>query len=1128
MKKTAAKAGLIFLEAVAILIAVFAAGAAFLYWRLEQGPVSLGILKPSVELAAERRLPAGYNCAFEKLELARDEKRGVYRVLLSGVRISDGAGVEAARAQRATLSFALGDMLAGKVGPQTVLAEGAAFRIVRNAAQSVEIPAAPRRREERPFPVLAPLIDGGILESAFDRAEMTEAHVVFLDAASGRSWTSNDARILIRRSADGLDADVSAQIDLDGAAASIRANATYTEESKIVTADIDGENFPIGDILSMFYGESAAIVDAPASGKAVISFTSEGDVLASHFTARIDKGRLNVGADGAPVEFIEWDAQFDPKKNEFDIERFAFDAGGSSGVLSGAVGIAFGDDARDPKTVSFDLSGEALTANLPGVFVEPLAFSRAAVAGAYHIDERKIDLDAIDLDLLDIKATGSFAMNFPAADDEGARPSPAVNADIRVDGALDPQRLLKLWPLGPAAGAREWVADRLAAAAIDNILAKVDLKEGAVGPDGRVPDEAVAVTFNARGVKAFYDKRMTPLTQGEGGGILRGNSFALTIDRARVGDIAISRGEVEFPVFVPKWELTYYRFVATGRSEAMLTVLDQEPLRVLSKINLQPEQFQGDAVADVVITRPNKRRVDTEEYGYEGTATFKNMLVQDIVQDLEFTGGTGDLELESRFVRVFARADLDDLPLDIVWRQNFFEEDGPSSFAVTGTIDASTLYGFGVGSRRFAIGPIALSAKATGDLGAFETLNLDADFRDTTLSVDALDWSKPAGVAAQGRMRLAFSPQGVAVEELDLAGDGLALTGDLAFRSDGALEAADIPQFYLEDAVDLALEAERKDAGSLAVTATGRYFNAGPLIERMLSGPGGGEGEEGFDWGPGLEATARIDLMELREGTEYRDVTLDFWRDAERLQALDFTALDLNGAPLRIATAETGEDAAPSQTVEARTSDVGALLRGVAGLTSIGGGDGIMRIDLGEPGSRTLSGEVEARNIKVTRAPLMARIFSAGSLDGLSNLLNNEGIDLTYAYGEFNLADSMLTVRNFRATGPSVGMTARGTVAMREGGEINVGGAVAPAYRLNSAFASAPIIGDLLVGKKGEGLVALSYAVNGARADPEVTVNPLSAVTPGILRAIMQPSQYRPGETGDEEAAENDQDPGTE
>jgi len=40
-------------------------------------------------------------------------------------------------------------------------------------------------------------------------------------------------------------------------------------------------------------------------------------------------------------------------------------------------------------------------------------------------------------------------------------------------------------------------------------------------------------------------------------------------------------------------------------------------------------------------------------------------------------------------------------------------------------------------------------------------------------------------------------------------------------------------------------------------------------------------------------------------------------------------------------------------------------------------------------------------------------------------------------------------------------------------------------------------------GEKGGGLVAFNFSMKGSTDDPEVTMNPLSALTPGFLRHLF-------------------------
>jgi hypothetical protein len=148
---------------------------------------------------------------------------------------------------------------------------------------------------------------------------------------------------------------------------------------------------------------------------------------------------------------------------------------------------------------------------------------------------------------------------------------------------------------------------------------------------------------------------------------------------------------------------------------------------------------------------------------------------------------------------------------------------------------------------------------------------------------------------------------------------------------------------------------------------------------------------------------------------------------------------------------------------------------------------------------------------------LFAKIFAAGSLTGLADLMSGEGIEFNDAMARFAIDNGAVRVIEARATGPSVGITAQGGFAIEGDRAVTLSGAVAPAYQVNSFLGKAPMIGGLFVNRKGEGLLALSYDVSGPAAEPRVTVNPLSALAPGVFRRMFE--GVREGEAAAEEQA---------
>ena len=87
--------------------------------------------------------------------------------------------------------------------------------------------------------------------------------------------------------------------------------------------------------------------------------------------------------------------------------------------------------------------------------------------------------------------------------------------------------------------------------------------------------------------------------------------------------------------------------------------------------------------------------------------------------------------------------------------------------------------------------------------------------------------------------------------------------------------------------------------------------------------------------------------------------------------------------------------------------------------------------------------------------------------------------------------------------GRAIGATADGYID-RPKNQMALKGSLVPAYGLNSVLGNIPLLGDVLVSKKGEGIFGVTYSATGNADQPKISVNPLSVLTPGILRRIFE------------------------
>ena len=64
-------------------------------------------------------------------------------------------------------------------------------------------------------------------------------------------------------------------------------------------------------------------------------------------------------------------------------------------------------------------------------------------------------------------------------------------------------------------------------------------------------------------------------------------------------------------------------------------------------------------------------------------------------------------------------------------------------------------------------------------------------------------------------------------------------------------------------------------------------------------------------------------------------------------------------------------------------------------------------------------------------------------------------------------------------------------------------GTVAPLYAINRLLGRIPIVGNLMRGENSDAAIAATFSIGGTFADPQISVNPLSALVPGFLRDLL-------------------------
>ena len=171
------------------------------------------------------------------------------------------------------------------------------------------------------------------------------------------------------------------------------------------------------------------------------------------------------------------------------------------------------------------------------------------------------------------------------------------------------------------------------------------------------------------------------------------------------------------------------------------------------------------------------------------------------------------------------------------------------------------------------------------------------------------------------------------------------------------------------------------------------------------------------------------------------------------------------------------EEKIKARQINLKVPDASEAARAFLGIDSIDGGRLQVSARMPMVGVEgPLRGVLEIEDFTLVKAPILAQILSVASLKGITDTLSGDGLNFNEFSIPFIYKDSELNIKDARVSGPALGMTGTGEVNF-DTQKIDMDGVLVPAYTANSMLGEIPVIGDIFVGKKGEGIFALSYTV---------------------------------------------------
>jgi hypothetical protein len=221
------------------------------------------------------------------------------------------------------------------------------------------------------------------------------------------------------------------------------------------------------------------------------------------------------------------------------------------------------------------------------------------------------------------------------------------------------------------------------------------------------------------------------------------------------------------------------------------------------------------------------------------------------------------------------------------------------------------------------------------------------------------------------------------------------------------------------------------------------------------------------------------------------------------MRSLQFNAAaGEGGMSMRYWPSESGQ-----MNVEIAADDAGAALAAFDIYKNVRGGKIKLTGRSNADNVKLLKGKAEMSDFQVVNAPVLARLVNAISITGIPELLaGGGGMSFSRLEADFGWQlrpeGDLYTFDDGRTSGSSLGLTFTGQID-RATGQTDINGTIVPVTMVNQIVNNIPLIGDILAGGKNGAVFAATYSVTGPSQDPNVMVNPLSVLAPGILRKVF-------------------------
>jgi hypothetical protein len=835
------------------------------------------------------------------------------------------------------------------------------------------------------------------------------------------------------------------------------------------------------------------------SAELVLSAKRDIDGQKPQMSLAVNTRAATFYSDGQPQEITKADLNF-----SYDFDKDTVEIGDSRAefgpmILPLSGGLIDLDRLPEGKNfgkgIGIDLLVAQGRADVPSSGEAAFPFDMKAY-GRYLFDGTLLQLDTLDVSTAGGKLVSTLQIRFGG-----------TGPEVKFDGVVENMKsavVKQLWPYWIADKPRSWVLRNIFGGTVSHGEISVFIPQNRLSLEPRpvhlVGDE-LRVGFDVVDARVNLTGDIPPLRDADARFDMKGERIEVKIKSAasyfpsgRV--VTLDSGAVTIAHAYEKPLMATINVAVNGAADAVAELVSFKPIQALQRIGFVAENFSGGVKGTAEVTLGLIADQNPPSPVWRADLQLDKVAIDKPFDGRRISDFTGTLGVDPKLANIEGSAKIDDVPMDI--RMSEPVERGVDSGrerVVTAKLDNATRNLLVPGLDDIIDGPISVELTRLGD----KRQAASVDLRNANLNIPWIGWSKGQGIGAKATFELIEQDGQTTIEKFVLDGDGFGASGELSIGPKG-LVAANFSKVRLapDDSLSIAI---RQAKGAYNVSVSGASFDARSLVSKLKAPAtkGTGNGDDVT-----LRIEGKIDRVLGFNGEALSGASVIYSARQGKTTALDFSAVTSNGQAV-VAKLRRPEGFSE---VSVTSSDAGALVRFIDLYKRLVGG--LVNLKLNETPKGAWAGNLDLRSFQVDNEERLQSIVSTptGS-DGRSlNSAVKRDIDVSSArfqraFARLYYNAGTLSVENGIVRGDQIGATFQGIVR-DSNGQIDLTGTFMPAYGLNRLFGELPIIGAILGNGRDRGLLGITFKLTGAVEKPNLVINPLSIIAPGVFRQIFE------------------------